>query len=148
VSQVEAVIDPPSALVFVPTVQQLPSPGLLGAASKKHTYFGKTTPISPAMSEPPKRGPGRPKGSKNPLGTKNVGRPCKNGEPPWPRTNQTGESRIPNLSWSRHDPHSLPQVLDSSFVRSSISTLRPSSSGGGSKTPVAIACESPARSFS
>ncbi|KAN0082985.1 hypothetical protein V8E55_008780 [Tylopilus felleus] len=43
--------------------------------SHRQTYQTRT------MSDPPKRGRGRPKGSKNPPGTKNVGRPRKNGEP-------------------------------------------------------------------
>jgi len=45
------------------------------------------------MSDLAKRGRGRPKGSKNPPGTKNVGRPRKNGEPARPRnTTERGES--------------------------------------------------------
>lgn len=92
------------------------------------------------MSNPPKRGPGRPKGSKNPPGAKNVGRPRKNGEPPRPRINRKGESHI-SLLLSRCAPDSF--LLDSSSesTRVSVNASR-SPSSSGSKTPVANTGES------
>ncbi|KAF9243906.1 hypothetical protein BU15DRAFT_59737 [Melanogaster broomeanus] len=54
------------------------------------------------MSENPKCRPGRPKGSKNQPGTKNVGRPRKDGRSPQPRTTDNLElselgKRGPNI---------------------------------------------------